>query len=1096
MPVGPSHHKSRPRTTNARIVGLMLALAGLPIVRAEDKVPTTAGGPVRCQGRFEQTFALPGDDAMHLPTDVAVDRQGRVYVADGAQDRIVVFDTTGQRVEVITAIGGQPFDQPMGLFVDERDQLWVADTGHGRVLMRKTDGSAGRSISLGNHGAQKPLDVTDVALTTDGRVLWAADNEGDRLIRIELARMRTRFIGRAGRSLGELQYPFMLALGADGDVFVTDVVNGRVAVFSDAGDPVRSISEYGVELGNVYRPKGVAVGPRGRVWISDGTLGVVQAFTATGRFIDVLRDEAGAIIRFDMPMGLAFDAQGRLYVVELTAHRVRRLAIAGTLTPDPFGRPRDSVTQQQPQACTACHLEWMEPLRSQRGTALIDVPPDTPELPLASTSEMCLSCHDGSIDDSRLRVWKEHGHRTGVTPSPGMAIPERYPLVDGKVMCRTCHSAHTTAPPEQTDMATAIFQRQPDPGRTLCTSCHQRQLAGPGNGAHPLGTLPWPIPEELASRMPAYHGDRQLTCEACHTAHGAHEERLMVLDPRDPTLCTSCHRKLPPGIGHPSDEGGHAHPLDVTLETASSRERIHQHGGMLGHEDELTCLSCHRMHDAKTERHLLLASQQDSQLCRVCHTKQDHVLSSAHDLRASHGDVRNALGQKVTEAGPCSACHAVHQTAREPHPHEVDPRGNCITCHREGQCADERTGLPMGHPAVLPAGRVPAENRLTLLAEGQGADATVRLMCQSCHRVHRGDRPAMLATESPHAICAGCHQQLDARVHGAHDFTDRPDLTNARGHTASEVGKCGFCHGVHGTEPPLMWAATDKTPARPDEQCTLCHSREGLAADHPAFPLVHPSGTSTAGKVKLPESHWPLYDHEGDETPAGGIACGTCHDIHAHSDRTVDLLRPAGHEGPTGFCLTCHEKQRTAEHSLHSHDRMHRYLTETGLAGDARFCAPCHVTHARSGQSTVGTWAAPMPTGDMPLDMKRCLGCHGEGGRAVSVHMTVHPPLPMRNITGPGEPGYMPLADDEGRMGPAGRVTCQTCHAPHGRDLPAFVDEQAPSASGAHPQLVRALAPMVRSFGTGNLCTSCHGFEGLSHFLYYHYPAKRQLMRR
>jgi hypothetical protein len=81
----------------------------------------------------------------------------------------------------------------------------------------------------------------------------------------------------------------------------------------------------------------------------------------------------------------------------------------------------------------------------------------------------------------------------------------------------------------------------------------------------------------------------------------------------------------------------------------------------------------------------------------------------------------------------------------------------------------------------------------------------------------------------------------------------------------------------------------------------------------------------------------------------------------------------------------------------------------------------------------------------------------------------------------------MPLFDEQGQEVPIGRIACQTCHIPHGReDVIALTDPE-----DLDVEELRALNPLVRSYQTPNLCSSCHGVEGLSHFLYYHWPEKR-----
>src|SRR5262249_4374751 len=150
-------------------------------------------------------------------------------------------------------------------------------------------------------------------------VLWAADNDNHRLLRLNLATATWQAFGQRGESLGQFQYPFQLAQSGAGDVLITDVLNSRIQLFHDRGNAVRSIGVYGVEPGELYRPSGVAVDRDSNTWVADSVVGVIQLFRADGSFLDVLREANGAPLRFASPMGIAFDSDNNLYVVELQA---------------------------------------------------------------------------------------------------------------------------------------------------------------------------------------------------------------------------------------------------------------------------------------------------------------------------------------------------------------------------------------------------------------------------------------------------------------------------------------------------------------------------------------------------------------------------------------------------------------------------------------------------------------------------------------------------------------------------------------------------------------------------------------------------------
>ena len=104
----------------------------------------------------------------------------------------------------------------------------------------------------------------------------------------------------------------------------------------------------------------------------------------------------------------------------------------------------------------------------------------------AGSGDMCLSCHDGSVVDSRFKVWSTRHHTTDAVPSPAVNIPtDKFPLdAQGRMTCATCHTAH--AVPADSDLRTVIFLRQPNVDSSLCLACHP-QHAQKNDCQHPLG---------------------------------------------------------------------------------------------------------------------------------------------------------------------------------------------------------------------------------------------------------------------------------------------------------------------------------------------------------------------------------------------------------------------------------------------------------------------------------------------------------------------------------------------------------------------------------------------------------------------------------
>ncbi|MFO0840376.1 MAG: cytochrome c3 family protein [Phycisphaerae bacterium] len=1008
-------------------------------------------------GTPRQTICIEGEGAMHLPTDVAVSRDGAVYVADGVNDRVVVFSPSGALQQEIRSAGDRSLHRPVGVHCGLSGRLLVADTGNQRVVVFAADGAFERAIPAPEPGRNSP-DITDAVEEIDGKTIWIADNDSDRLGVYDLDSGAWRIVGRGGESLGQFTFPFLLSVAANGDVAVTDVINGRVQLLDRTERVIRAIGQFGVERGELYRPKGIAFDPAGNVWVSDSVTGVVQVFGADGSFGDALRGEDGKPLHFETPVGLAIDSSGSLYIVEQLLNRVQVLSIAAPprLPLKALPQPRIGGTERQGRTCTVCHMEWLQPLAEGRSTELIVPPKSTPDQPAVSLQTSCLSCHDGSVGDARRRVWLQHGHRTGVEPPDNIRVPANLPLVDGKLACRTCHSAHGQAVPDA-DIRRAIVLRMPNTNSELCKSCHTDKLGGPRFGTHPTGGMPWSVPQALLDAGAKMGRDpRELTCQVCHSPHGAAFDHLLVMGTGSNQLCLTCHEQMRPGMFR---EGGAEHPLRPKVNAAQAAA-INDLGTRLGTGGTLVCLSCHKLHHGKGERFLLAEDLKEGRLCLRCHADKTTVLDTPHDLRGSAPDERNRLGATVAQTGVCSACHLFHRFARDTRPSAVDPTGECVSCHSAGQIAEKKQLTAWNHPT---------------------------LGCVNCHNPHRHDTGKFLRS-GPDGLCLGCHADKAGVRGGSHDACVRIEPFAAR--NALEADRCLACHRPHGDEEHQLWrVAPDAEASLEDAPCLGCHAdarwrsdsnhaalhpREGRLPDYAAAGLP-PTSTGTAVSVRL--------DADGRMQ----LACRTCHNPHAGPASGVALLRaPRGQESQ--LCGQCHREVNMISQTRHSPAS----LASAGLEGGG--CKPCHALHGNpDAVMPERLWprtllaAGGMPDSAESVGDVLCLGCHREGGAAPWPGAATHPVVQMFNALG-SAPDALPLFSKSGHQDAEGFIRCRTCHLPHGREIAGPASDAATSG-GADAMPGSRL--QLRPFSAPNVCTTCHGADGMRRFLYFHDAQRR-----
>lgn len=122
--------------------------------------------------------------------------------------------------------------------------------------------------------------------------------------------------GGAGNGPGEFERPAGIALDASGNVYVVEVVNQRIQVFTADGAYVTRWGSYGHGPGQFAAPMAVAVDAVGRVYVADTDNSRVQVFTTHGDYLTQWGSDGFGPGQFYYPRSVAVDAAGHVYVVD------------------------------------------------------------------------------------------------------------------------------------------------------------------------------------------------------------------------------------------------------------------------------------------------------------------------------------------------------------------------------------------------------------------------------------------------------------------------------------------------------------------------------------------------------------------------------------------------------------------------------------------------------------------------------------------------------------------------------------------------------------------------------------------------------------
>jgi DNA-binding beta-propeller fold protein YncE len=158
------------------------------------------------------------------PRDVVIDSQGRVYVTDTGNKRIVVFDHEGNPLSILSmgpGSGEGQLNEPVGIAISEEGLVYVADSWNQRVATFTSDGL---------YHSQWPI------------------------------------YGWYGKSLNNKPY---ISLDPSGRVFVTDPERYRVMVFHEDGELLFCFGGFGSDFGSFGLPVGLAYDNSNGIYVVD-----------------------------------------------------------------------------------------------------------------------------------------------------------------------------------------------------------------------------------------------------------------------------------------------------------------------------------------------------------------------------------------------------------------------------------------------------------------------------------------------------------------------------------------------------------------------------------------------------------------------------------------------------------------------------------------------------------------------------------------------------------------------------------------------------------------------------------------------------------
>ena len=347
-------------------------------------ITTVAGGGSPADGLGD---GGPATSALiTVPTDIAIDGHGNLFIADQYHHRIRKVDSATGIISTVAGAGtaglsgdGGPataaeLSYPSGIAVDGAGNLFIADSFNERIRKVDTAGiistvagsgptafQGGGSFSGdGGPATSALLNFPSFVRVNSAGDLVISDSNNERIRKVDTAGIISTVAGsgptaqQGGGSFGgdggaataaELSGPAGLALDGSGNLYIADAGNNRVRKV-DASGIIATVAGGSIGDGfpatqaSLNGPRGLTTDPAGDLLIADCGDKRVRKVDASGVMSTVAGNasprglgDGGAATAADLecPSGLAIE-NGNLYIADTGNNRVRRVDASGVIT--------------------------------------------------------------------------------------------------------------------------------------------------------------------------------------------------------------------------------------------------------------------------------------------------------------------------------------------------------------------------------------------------------------------------------------------------------------------------------------------------------------------------------------------------------------------------------------------------------------------------------------------------------------------------------------------------------------------------------------------------------------------------------------------
>ncbi len=592
---------------------------------------------------------------------------------------------------------------------------------------------------------------------------------------------------------------------------------------------------------------------------------------------------------------------------------------------------KSPITGARPDFCMYCHEPhfglggklplWNQKLTVQSYTLYSsDTEKNRGVQPLlGSDSNLCLSCHDGTVAPGTTIVFGKvtmegamysydvFGSNLQPSHPFSLALPLKdnidliaslaskgktgdttgaVKLINGNIECTSCHDAHVEA---KDPLSWNFLVRDSSKGQ-MCLACHDptRQMASKVNPIADWATSAHALVQNKISPqagLGSYTTVAQDACISCHTPHNAQGPARLLRGPNEQD-CIACHNggtnitPAPPSVFAEYATPKVGHPFPTTTSPHDAAEKV-----LLNNNRHATCVDCHNGHGSEQVGMFpvppqIRVSQKDIAGISATDgiTVVDPAVNQYENCFRCHGSSAGKAVRPIYGYLPVRAVSAGD-------PLNIIPQFNISST--SSHPVTHVSNSPLAQPSLL-------SNMLNLDGMTQGRAMGTQIFCTDCHNSDDNREFGGTGPNGPHG--SKWTHILERRYEFSQAVAPGQLITNLfRNPDLSVNGPyamCGKCHSLSNIMTNVSFSQ-HSSHINAGFTCSTCHTAHGMGGTNPNI-----SGQRLVNfdvNVVAPNGGMPVSYNRATNT-----CVLACHDTAHNPNGTVTALSlhpTGGHPG-------------------------------------------------------------------------------------------------------------------------------------------------------------------------------------------------------